>query len=206
MLNLRVAWTLSLFQLSCFALNPPPILNLSTIEDWRNSITLDNGTKTLGLQNALDRDYPYQNNTIALFPHACRQSDGTSNCTAACQTNSTTFSDLETLHNCAVFPEISVNLANDNLSPYARRLAQELNIKPSNSGSSLPSFVSNKIQTCLIDSCKENDDCKKTLNGYNSNHQPNNYTGASFIRNGAYFGLCGGTTAYVDADVGGIGV
>ena len=206
MLNIRVAWTLSLFQLSCFALNPPPLLDLATIEESSNSITLDNGTKTLGLQNALDRNYPYHNNTIALFPHACRQSDGTSNCTAACQINSTTFSDLETLHNCAVFPEISVNLANNNLTANALRLTQELNIKPSNDDSSLPSFVSNKIQTCLIDSCKANDDCKKTLNGFNRNYQPNNYTRASFIRNGNYFGLCGGTTAYVDADVGGIGV
>ena len=206
MLNMQVAWTFLLFQLSCFALKPPSLLDLATIEESRNSITLDNGTKTLGLQNSLDREYPYQNNTIALFPHACKQSDGTFNCTAACQNNSATFSDLETLHNCAVFPEISVNLANNNLTANARRLAQELNINPSNNKSSLPSDVSNKIQTCLIDSCTKDAQCNKTFNGTNSNRQPNNYTGASFITNGAYFSLCSHTLAYVDADVGGIGV
>ena len=205
---MRVAWTFLLFQLSCFALKPPSLLDIATIEESRNSITLDNGTKTLGLQNALDRWYPYQNHTIALFPHACKQSDGTFNCTAACsdQNNSTTFSDLETLHNCAVFPEIFVNFANNNLTANARRLAEELNIKPSSNNSSLPSYVSNKIQTCLIDSCTKDPDCNKTLNGTNSNRQPNNYTGASYITNGNYFSLCSYTPAYVDADVGGIGV
>ena len=202
---MRVAWTFLLFQLSCFALNPPSLFDLATIEESSNSITLENGTTTLGLQNALDRDYPYHNNTIALFPNACKQSDGTFNCTAACQVNSTAFGDLETLHNCAVFPEISVNLANNNLTANARRLAEELNIVPSNDRSSLPSYVSNKIQTCLIDSCRADTDCNKTLSGINSNRKTN-YTGVSFVINGNYFRLCGLTPAYVDADVGGIGV
>ena len=206
MLNMWVAWTFLLFQRSCFALKPPPLLDLATIDEASNSITLENGSTTLGLQNALDRGYPYQNTTIALFPHACKQSDGTLNCTAACQINSTTFGDLETLHNCAVFPEISVNLAKNNLTANALRIAQELNIKPSNNESKLPSYVSNKIQTCLIDSCTANSDCNKTLNGTNSNYLPNNYTGTSYIPDGKYFGLCGHTPAFVDADVGGIGV
>ena len=203
---MRVAWTFLLFQLSCFALNPASLLDIATIEPWSNSITLDNGTTTLGLQNALDRGYPYPNRSIALFPNACKQSNGKLNCTAACSSNSSTFSDLETLHNCAVFPEISVRLANNTLTANARRLAEGLNIQPSDKGSSLPSNVSNRIQSCLIDSCTNDDDCKKTMNGTNSKYQPNNYTGASFITNGAYFSPCGHTPAFVDADVGGIGV
>ena len=203
---MRVTWTFLLFQLSCFALKTPSLLDIARIEDFRNSITLDNGTKTLGLQNALDPGYPYPNKTIALFLHACNQTDGTFNCTAVCQNTSTMFSDIKTLHNCAVFPEVFLNYANNNLTTKARRLAQELNINPSNNESSLPSDVSNKIQTCLIDSCTIDSDCNKTLNGTNSNPAPNNYTGASFIHNGNYFRLCGHTPAYVDADVGGIGV
>ena len=165
----------------------------------------------MGLQNALDRDYPYQNNIIALFPNACKQKDGTFNCTAACldTTNITTFSDLETLHNCAVFPEIFVNLAKNNVTANARRIAEDLNIKPSSNPSSIPSIVSNKIQTCLIDSCTSDEDCNKTMNGTNSYYQPNNLTGSSFITNvdnSKYFALCGRTSAFVDADVGGIGV
>ena len=200
LLNRRVAWTILLFQLSCFA------LDIATIEEWSNSITLDNGTKTLGLQNALDRRYPYYNNSIALFPLACNQTDGKQNCTAVCQNyDNSTFSDLRTLHNCAIFPEISVNLANNNLTANARRLAAEFNIEPSNNTSSLPSVVSNKIQTCLIDLCRTDDNCKKTLTSTDSNRNTH-YTGASFVPNGDYFRLCGPILSYVDADVGGIGV
>ena len=198
MLNMRVAWTLLLFQLSCSA------INIATIPEWRNSITLDNGRKTLGLQNALDRRYPYYNKSIALFPLACNQTDGTQNCTAACQDNSM-FSNLRTLHNCAILPEISVRLANNTLNANARRLAAQFNIEPSNISLSLPSNVSNKIQTCLIDLCTTDSNCNKTLDPTNSTHDTN-YTGASFVPHGDYFRLCGPILAYVDADVGGIGV
>lgn len=205
MLNKRVTWIFLLFQLSCFALKPPALLDLATINDSSNSINLEDGTTTLGLQNALDRNYPYQNNTIAVFLQGCNQTDGTFNCTAACQSNSTKFGDLETLHNCAVLPEISVNLAKNNVTANARGIAEKLNIQPSNDGSSLPSNVSNQIQNCLIGSCMANSDCKEKLNRSKSNRQIH-YTGASFVPGDDYFGLCSLTTAYVDADVGGIGV
>ena len=202
MLKKQVAWTFLIFQLSCVALKP---LDLATINESRNLITLEDGTTTLGLQNALDRNYPYQNNTIAVFLHACNQTDGTHNCTAACQSNSTKLSDLETLHNCAVLPEISVNLAKDNVTANARSIAQKLNIQSSNDEPSLPSDVSNQIQNCLIGSCKADSDCNKKLNHSNSNRQTQ-YKGTSFVTDDDYFSLCHLTTAYVDADVGGIGV
>ena len=206
MLNMRVAWTILLFQLSCSALKSSSLLDIDTIEESRLSITLDNGTKTLGLQNALDRRWPYRflDNTVGLFPLACDQIDGTQNCTAACQDNSM-FISLRTLHNCAVLPEISVRLANDTLTANARGLAEKLNIVPSNNTSSLPSIVSNKIQTCLIDLCTTDDNCNKALNRTTSNRNTH-YTGASFVGNGDYFRLCLPIPAYVDADVGGIGV
>ena len=202
MLNKRVAWTFLLFQLSCFAFKP---LDLATINESSNSITLEDGTTTLDLQNALDRNYPYQNNTIAVFLYACNQTDGTHNCTAACQTNSTKFSDLETLHNCAVLPEISVNLAKDNVTANARGIAEKLNIQSSNDEPSLPSNVSNRIQDCLIDSCKQNPNCNDKSKRTNINRRTD-YTGTSFVAGDDYFALCGLTTANVNADVGGIGV
>ena len=106
------------------------------------------------------------------------------------------FRNLETLHNCALFPTISVNLANNNLSTDARRLAEELNIEPSGNDSSLPSRISNAIQHCMLDSSNDNDAKKK--------QSPDDLTGISFAS--PYFNPCASTTAYVDADVGGIGV
>ena len=115
------------------------------------------------------------------------------------------FSSLRTLHNCAVLPEISYRLANGTLTDNASGLADKLNIVPSNNDSSLPSIVSNKIQTCLIDLCTTDDNCNKALSRTTSNRKTN-YTGASFVHNGDYFRLCRPILAYVDADVGGIGV
>ena len=201
---MRVAWISLLFQLSCFALQHVPSLNIASIT-LSDSITLENQTKVFGLQNALNSKYKSPNGAITVFPDACIQRDGTPNCTAACQDKTQMFSNLKTLHNCAVFPHISVQLANNNLTVDARRLAEELKIKPSNDGSSLPSDISNAIQSCLLDSCKNNEDCAGTLDGPKMDHRPNNLTGRRFIDD-TYLTLCDHIPAYVNADVGGIGV
>ena len=204
MLNMRVPWIFLLFQLSCFALKPAPPLNIASITVG-DSVTLENQTKVLGFQDALNSKYKSPNGTITVFPDACIQKDGIPNCTAACLDKTQMFSDLKTLHNCAVFPHISVQLANNNLTADARRLAEELKIQPSNDGSSLPSDISNAIQSCLLDSCKNNEDCAGTLDGPKVDHSPNILTGRRFIDD-TYFNLCGPIPAYVNADVGGIGV
>lgn len=204
MLNMRVTWILLLFELSCFALKPAPPLDIIRI-DLSDSITLKNQTKTLGLQNALNSEYKSTNGTISLFPNACLQSNGAPNCTAACQNHTQMFSSLETLHNCAVFPQISVHLASNSLTTNALHLVEELKIKQSNPGSSLPSVISNAIQTCLLDSCTADSDCNRTLYAKNRDHEPNNFTGTHFINND-FFPLCGSIPAFVNPDVGGIGV
>lgn len=206
MFIIRIVWIWLPFQLSCFALKPAPPLNIASITS-ENFTTLENQTKAFGLQNALNSYYQTPNEAITLFPDACIQGDGTSNCTAACLDNAQMFSNLETLHNCALFPKISVHLANDNVSAGARRLAEELNIEPSSDGSSLPSIISNAIQRCLLDSCKNNPDCSDSLspiNNQNVKPSPDNLTGA--LSADTYFNICGPISAYVNADVGGIGV
>lgn len=203
---MQAAWIFLLFQLSCFALKPVPPLNIASITS-KNFTTLEHQTKAFGLQDALNSYYQTPNGAITLFPDACIQNDGTPNCTAACLDNTQMFSNLETLHNCAVFPNISVHLANDNVSAGARRLAEELKIEPSSKGSTLPSSISNAIQRCLLDSCENNPDCKDTLNPSsvsNKNHSPDDLTGILFAN--TYLNICGPITAYVNADVGGIGV
>lgn len=206
---MRAAWVFLplLFQLSCLALKPPPPLNIDRINS-NDFSTLEKQTKPVGLQDALNSFYNSTNGAMTLFPDACFQSDGTPNCTAACLDDTQMFSNLETLHNCVVFPDVSIHLANNNLSANARLLAENLNIKPSNKDSSLPSIISNAIQRCLLDSCNANTDCTGTLNPINGtykNHGSDSLTGTSFINNN-YLPLCAPIPAYVDPDVGGIGV
>ena len=204
MLTVRVAWIFSLFPLSCFA---APLLDVIETDPNYTSITLENETTTLSqkttvlsLHDAFKSTYTSKNDTVTLFPKACLQLDGTQNCTAACQNRTQMFSSLKTLHNCAVFPEISINLANNNLTTNARVLAEELGIKSSYDDSSVLSNISNAIRSCLNDSCTLDPQCNRTLNGRNSHHSLNNFTGTQFIN------ICGPKTAYVNADVGGIGV
>ena len=209
MLITWAAWIFFLFQIPCFAQRPAPSLNIAGITlDDDYHFTLENQTKAIGLQDALNGLYGSTNGTITVFTDACMQRDGTPNCTAACLDTTQMFSNLETLHNCAVFPNISVHLANNALTPAARRLAEDLNIRPSSDDSSLPSRVSNAIQRCLVDSCNNNEDCASTLNPINgSNRKYSSYdlTGTRFINN-TYFPLCAPIPAKINADVGGVGV
>ena len=168
-----------------------------------NFTTLENQT-IFGLQDALNAKYEYHyddpSGAITLFPDACLQSDGSQNCTAACLSNAQMFSNLETLHNCAVLPTIMVHLANDNLTADAHRLAESLKIESSSGGSSLPSRISNAIQHCLLVSCTDNEDCVGILNpvsGSSRIHSPDNLNGSDFAD--TYLNICGPIPAYVTA-------
>ena len=203
MLKIGAAFILVLFQLSCFALKPAPPLNIASITPM-NFTTLENNT-IFGLQDALNGKY--DSGAITLFANACLQSDGTQNCTAACLSNTQMFSNLETLHNCALLPNILVHLANNNLSANARRIAEDLKIEANGSDSSMPSRISNTIQHCLLDSCNANTDCTGILNpinGSSKNHSPDNLNRSDFAE--TFLNICGPIPAYVNADVGGIGV
>ena len=207
MLSVRVAWIVLLFQLSCSAVESAQPLDVTSI-NADNFTASKNQTKPFGFQDTFNSKYGSTNGAISLFPHGCLQNDGTPNCTAACLNNTQMFSDLETLHNCALFPKISVSLADDSLTPEARRLAADLKIAPSNNDSSLPSTISNAIQHCLLDSCNAKEECAADIpNPKSMNHKPSSDTldGANFIDNG-YLVLCVAIPAYITADVGGVGV
>ena len=202
MLITWVAWIIFFFHLPSFALQSLPTLDVASITLDDYPIVLENQTKIIGLQNALNSEFGGTNQSLAVFSDACKQPDGTFNCTAACLDNTQLFSDLKTLHNCVVFPNISLHLANNTLSPDARRLADHLNIEPSGNESLLPSRISNAIQHCLIDSCNNITDCKLPRN---SPLSPANLTGTAFISDD-YFNPCSQITAHINADVGGVGV
>ena len=186
MVNMRVIWMFLLFQQSCFALKPPPPLNVAPITAGNSSI-LGNLTNTIGLQGALNKYHGSTDGTITVFIDACIQGDGINNCTAACQNHTQMFGDLTTLHNCVVFSDISLHLSNNSLTTEARHLAEELNIEPGNNGS----LIFNATQNCLLDSCNNTPDCAGKFN--NTRHDTS-------------ISLCGSIPNYATADVGGIGV
>ena len=186
MTNMRTIWIFLLFQRSCFALKPkPPPLDVIPLTTG-NASTLGNRANTIGLQGALSKFYRSTNGALAVFIDACLQDDGIKNCTAACQNHAQMFGNLTTLHNCVVFSSISLHLSNNNLTTEASRLANELNIEPGHDGS----WIFNAIQTCLLDSCKNNADCGGKIKN----------------RADRYIFLCGSISHYATADVGGIGV
>ena len=202
MLSMWTAWILLLFQLSCSALGSVQPLDVVSA-DAVSFTALETQTKAFGFQDAFNTRYGSTNGTITLFPHACLQNDGTPNCTAACLDHTQMFSDLETLHNCALFPEISVRLAEDSLTSEARSLAEELKITPSSNDASLPTRISNAIQQCLLDSCRGNQDCAaRYMTPISTNQMPS----SDYLNGTTYLALCAPIPAYITADVGGVGV
>jgi len=88
-----------------------------------------------------------------LFSDACRQGDGSQNGTASCQNATTMFNDLETLHNCVVYPAILQHHTNADLDAGAEHLIERLHIKAHNSDSNLSQVMVNNMEQCLLDTC-----------------------------------------------------
>ena len=186
MVNMRPIWMFLLFQRSCFALKPPPPLNVVPITAGNSSV-LGNLNNTIGLQGALNKYYRSTNGAVTVFVDACMQDDGVKDCTVACQNLTQMFRNLTTLHNCVVFADISLHRSNNSLTTEASHLAEELNIEPGNNGSG----IFNATQSCLLDSCNNNTDCAGKFNN---------------TTNDTYISLCGAIPHNITADVGGIGV
>lgn len=213
--RMRTAWIISLFQLSCLAITPAPTLDVVQVnlsasfapDDIKNKvISVENRTRTLGLQDALSGRSFSTDGAITLFVNACEQDDGTRNCTAACQNQTQMFSNLQTLHNCAVFPQVSIALANSTVSDDARRLAADLRIEPNNNNLTVPLKIMNSIQQCLFDSCDGDSRCTSHIKPVNFTSEQSSLDKLSRTLNQNSHSLCTTSPAFVDSDVGGIGV
>lgn len=173
-------------------------------------------TPFIGLQDALNIKYSYdirdKGINSSLFLDACQQDDNKQNCTTSCLDNKQTFASLYTLHNCVVWPSVYVEDENDGLLPGAADLARSLGLEKGSAESSLPSEISTSIQSCLLDACDNNDECKTNANKlpggfrkqFSAELTGNLYYG--FSKSLVYFDPCQFVDAPATADVAGIGV
>ena len=144
-----------------------------------------------------------------LFTDACRQADGTDNCTATCNDPKQMFQNLETLHNCRQYPIVATQLAYGNLSQDAIALAQRLDIVANKTNSSESSFTQN-IAACIYDSCSAIEGCQKYPTWDDDGDKEPWLNGSywDFDADGANMlqSLCEYTSYPVNPDIAGIGV
>ncbi|KAL6716571.1 hypothetical protein ACLMJK_006138 [Lecanora helva] len=167
-----------------------------------------------GLQNALNARFRAPGNLASiptLFPDACRINGTEQNCTTVCSQEEQMFSSLDTLHNCLVWPLIQAEAARNNISASAIDLASPLGFVNGTGNSTSPSEISNRIQTCLLDSCSGG--CAKAANKAFppkfQNHFMNNLTGGEYLgmnKSLDWFDPCRFIDAPANADIAGIGV
>ena len=181
-----------------------------------STFQLSKPNPAFGLQDAINIYYDVPNNKFkspSLFPNACEQVDKSPNCTSSCLNSKEIFASLDTLHNCVVWPSIYIADEKAALSPYAADLATSLGLEKGSANSPLPSKISTIIQTCLLDACNENDECRKKANhdspngdfrkDYSVTLTGDLYYG--FNKSFPYFTPCY-ANAGATADVAGIGV
>lgn len=204
------------FHVSIFALivavDASSPLNITTVTNDTFS-TLGITLATYSLQDALFPDsdqsmlsYTYDYSAY-LFADACRQADGSTNCTASCNDTSLMFENLETLHNCMVFPQVAAHHYNNNLTARAQRLVEGLEIEPMKNTSDLSRAVMSHVQSCLTDYCATITGCREQY----ADENPSPYLNASywdFNDQGEELVeyICGYFSAQVNSDIGGIGV
>ena len=152
----------------------------------------------------------YDEGHIYLFTDACQQTDGTHNCSASCSNLTMMFENLETLHNCMVYPAVAFQYANNDLSGPATEIAQNLGIAKNHTNSST-SIITKSIQSCLTVYCS--DDVAKGCPGLFDSDVPedNPYGNSpsydfSFQGSSLVDAICEYSLYPVNSDIGGIGV
>lgn len=206
----------------------PPLISLTIagsvdIEAVTNQTFAEYSGKplsTYSIQEALYND-PYEEDlsltsNLYLFTDACKQADGTSNCTTACSDNATIFENLETWHNCMHYPTIAFQYANNSLSDNAVRTVQGLGIIGHKTNSSTAA-TTDAIRTCLVDYCSSNAkgceaEFQRVSTSYDEGYQiPTPYFNSTywdFERDGYQLieYICDFSSYPVNPDIGGIGV
>lgn len=179
-----------------------PLFNITS-----PALTSPTPVPIFGLQDALvgTFDAPAHSGQWSLFPNACKQSDGSQNCTTTCLDVSKVFENMATLHNCRVWPTVYVQYAKDNLSPNNTRLAAALGADDHSLNTGLPSRIINSIQKCFLDSCASDPECRSNAGKFQQKYKAD-LTGDAYYNTSAFFDLCPNIASPAIADVAGIGV
>ena len=191
--------------------------NFQLSNNTQSSINASSPFPLLSLQDAMDIKYRiplHDFQSPSLFPNACMQSNGSTNCTASCSNATEMFASLDTLQNCVVWPSVYADNALGNLTVYAAGLAGSLGLVPSSGISWLQSNISAQIQDCMLDSCDNDEDCARSANksfhpGGFREYFSTNVTGSSYYGSGSlppYFNPCQFINDPATADIAGIGV
>ena len=143
-----------------------------------------------------------------LFTDACRQADGSSNCTISCSNNATVFENLETLHNCMFWQEVSFKYGIKNLTSEQNAVVETLGIVGDKTNSST-SVTTDVIRRCLVDYCANNvEGCQAYVDDSYSISPFTNYTAFWNESEGRELmqAICDSSSYPVNPDIGGIGV
>lgn len=210
-------WLLATFLAFSIALDVYPPFDITRVTNQTFNV-LEITLSTFSLQDALFPnsmqsilyDYSY-NETTFLFGDACQQADGTFNCTKSCNDKSLMFANLETLHNCMVFPEVAAHYHESNLTKSAKDLVEKLGIQPSINNSVSSQAITRAVRECLTDYCADIPGCKGNFDDPSDPAYPTPYNNKSywdFNEDGSHLvdSVCDYFPAQVTSDIGGIGV
>ena len=159
----------------------------------------------LSLQDAFSLDIE-GNPVIGVFPGACSVAS-VQNCTASCLDASMMFGNLETFHNCLVYPAVAELYVNG--TSFDPHLTDSLGIHNQSQAMQAANNISTTIYNCLSSYCREDKQCTSDLQQHSSlsymtyidyEEQPN----ATIYE----FEICDYVApfSFLNADIGGIGV
>ena len=152
---------------------------------------------------------PIHGNSL-LFIDACEQPGKTHNCTVSCNDPAMMFENLETLHNCMVYPVVAYQYSNKSLFPTSIQWLEDLGIVATETNPR-NSFQAVQILKCLTEYCSASSRCKQEYDTFanlsgdiysvRAGYWTTDHYGGKLVR-----AICDSYTYPINSDVGGIGV
>jgi hypothetical protein len=173
-------------------------------------LVADSPLPVLGFQNAVeDASGESGWSGPVIYTSGCLQSDGSYNCSIACQDSDQVFTSMETFENCLTYPVITSLMAFDNLTDESLNFAQSYGFIVD---ADIIETTNDTLWYCFKQYCEANpdqqgcstdpcygwpDDTLQIEAGYQAGYPWDTCL---------YLDVCSGLPAYVNSDVGGVGV
>ena len=206
---------------------PKPYISLVSNEAWISGNPYGQPNTVKGLQNALalttsQYPTPFRNsigNTVSIISDACQQGRNSQNCSASCSGQSlyqTMFGDLETLHNCVVYPNVTTAINSKNYSASDKQNVEEA---ADRLGMGSPEFeaiakqIPIDLKSCFVEYCRSTlEGCSDYFEGIYGGNPFDNATYDWRLYGGRGQGqylinaICNSIPTQVNSDLGGVGV